>query len=136
MNYNSGTFLSYINPVENTSLLNTSNYEFNVEINPQLLFNLKSSLNDLKKVVTISEIHSERFNLKRPIAIIVSKEDSEFKVEFPSLELYSFGDSEEEAIEEFKNEFLDLCETIMDHDLNALGMHPKTWHRIISSLIK
>lgn len=136
MNFNSSTFLSYINPAENTSLLNTSNYEFSVELNPQLFFNPKSSLKESNKVITISEINSERFSLKRPIAIILSKEGSEFKVEFSSLELYAFGESEEEAIEEFKNDFLDLCETIMDHNSNALGMHPKAWQRIIGSLIK
>ena len=136
MNSNSSTYLSYSNPIENTSLLNTSMFDFTVELNPQLSFNKIHSIKNLKKIVTISKIHSEKFCLKRPLAIIVSEEDSEFKAEYPSLELYAFGENEDDTINELLSDFIDLCETVLNHNFNELGIYPKVWLRILNTLIK
>ena len=136
MSSNSSTYLPYTKPMGNTSLLCTSEYAFTFELNPQLFYNPTRTIELTNKIVTIPTIKSSKYNLKRPLAILITKENSEYKAEFPSLELYSFANSEDEAIDELINDFIDLCDAISSHTSNELGIYPKLWGKIINSIVK
>jgi len=86
--------------------------------------------------LTLSESTNANYALRKPLVVLVSKIDGEYKVEYPPLELYAFNEDRGEAIREFLAEFFDLCDDILPLDDAKLGKLPKCWKDELHTLVR
>ena len=94
------------------------------------------SVDGKAELFTIFESNNDKYILKKPIIASISKVDGEYKIEYPSLELYAFNENKNEATEEFLDEFFDLCDNILFVNDSNLGQYPKNWKKILHTLVE
>jgi len=130
---NSASFLVYS---EFSGARNSANYA-----NTQFMFfspNPPPARNDSQKVelFTLSKSNNEKYTLKKPLVALISKNDGEYKLEYPQLELYAFSEDKDEVIKEFMDDFFDLCDDILPCNDSELGKHPKYWKEMLHTLVR
>jgi hypothetical protein len=136
MNNDSSSFLSYTDFSYSTALTNTIGFEMNNVINPFLFLTNEIQVDEQDmEIAYITDLGSDKFRLLKPFSLLITKENGEYKTEYSPLELYAFGDSKEDVIDEMKDDLLDLCENIFSQNEDNLGRFPKIWKRIIKSII-
>lgn len=84
----------------------------------------------------IFDLLIEGYSLKQPIDVILKFYPDEVISIIPELEIYGEGDNEVEAINDLKNEIVDLFNDLKEIPERELGKYPKSWKKIINSLIK
>jgi hypothetical protein len=88
------------------------------------------------QLYSFSKSNNEKYTLKKPLIALISKNEGEYKVEYPSLELYAFNEDKNEAIKELLDDFFDLCDDILPLDDAELGRRPKYWKEELRTLVR
>jgi len=86
--------------------------------------------------IEIRDLGSERYLLKEPITIISEQYQEEVITKWPELELFGSGRSFPEAIQNLKNEIIELYEDLTNSKREELGKLPKMWSKILKKVIK
>jgi len=130
---NSASFLVYSEFSGARNSANYANTQFNF-FSPNPL----SAKNDSPKIelFTLSKSNNEKYTLKKPLVALISRNDDEYKIEYPQLELYAFSENKNEVIQEFIDDFFDLCDDILLLDDSQLGQYPKFWKEMLHTLVK
>ncbi len=84
----------------------------------------------------IRDILIDEYTLKEPIKAILEIYSDEVVALVPELELFGSGKNIIEAVNELKLELVDLFTDLKDIPDENLGKFPKSWKKIICSLIK
>ena len=87
------------------------------------------------KKTKIFDVSSDIYKLKRPIDIRLEIFSDEILSIIPELELYGEGVTEADALEDIKAELIDLYEYLNTVPKEKLGSDPKSWKKIIDTLI-
>jgi predicted restriction endonuclease len=80
--------------------------------------------------------NNRKYSFKKPLVVLISESEGEFKIEYPLLELYAFNENKNEAIKELLDDFFDLCDDILPLDDAELGRHPKYWKEELRALVR
>jgi len=83
---------------------------------------------------TIHELGDSRFELAVPLQIVLEEDQEETVARIPELNLYASGDTDNEAIDELKQEVIKLYEELESSD-KKLGPLPKSWFLTLRKLI-
>lgn len=105
---------------------------------------LEDRVNNLEKTpdipnilkIQINDIQMDGYFLTKPIEVIVKFYSNEVLAVIPDLEIYGEGDNEIEAINELKLELVDLYHDLIDIPDDKLGKYPRSWKKIVCSLIE
>ena len=84
----------------------------------------------------ICDLLIDNYRLKKPIEAILKFYPEEVLAVIPELEIFGEGNNEIEAINDLKLELVDLFDDLRDVPEEQLGEFPKSWKKIITSLIK
>ena len=84
----------------------------------------------------INDIQMDGYYLKNPIDTIIKFYPNEVLAIIPDLEIYGEGDNEIEAINELKLELVDLFNDLKNIPNTKLGKYPKSWKKIVCSLVE
>lgn len=76
-----------------------------------------------------------RMEKARPICIKILREDETLVGEIQELELYAFGDNQEEIIDELKMDLVDLYEHYRNIKSEKPGDKPGKWKKILCDKI-
>ena len=68
------------------------------------------------KNIFIDSLRSEKYKLKKPIPINLEHAEAVYIATNYDLELYGYGDSEQEAIEELRNSIIECYEDLKEED--------------------
>ncbi len=128
--------------VLHTSLFN-NNYRIDKEVLIKELvrnsiFSLKDnfSKDSLKvKLSTIRSLKSQNIKLKRQLCIHIKKNENDYFVELPQVELYAYGDDLESTIDEIKDELIDLCDVVFSEKEMNLSNKVKKWKKFLEQYI-
>jgi hypothetical protein len=82
------------------------------------------------------DLGADDIKLKEPLDIIYKIYPGEVLALFPELELVGEGDTEMQALEDLKCEFLDLYEYISNLSEDKLGKGPKAWKDILQRILQ
>jgi hypothetical protein len=105
--------------------------------------NLRQKVDELTEIVrdtsriynaTIHELGDSRFELTTPLQIVLEEDEEETVARIPELNLYASGDTDNEAINELKQEVIKLYEELESSD-KKLGPLPKSWLLTLRKLI-
>lgn len=91
-----------------------------------------------KSVVSVFALYSlgsERFRLKHPVNILMKYVGAEVLAVFPELNLWAEGENEAEAIEELKEELIDLADNLFKHDNEELSSGPRKWKQTLEAIL-
>ncbi len=83
---------------------------------------------------TIYELNSSKYNLSMPVQIVLEEDQQETVARIPELNLYASGDTDSEAINELKEEVVNLYEELLSSD-KTLGPLPKSWLYTLKRLL-
>ena len=100
------------------------------------IYDSKNDIDDKSEFFTIYESNNTKYTLKKPIVASISKVGNEYKIEYPSLELYAFNEDKDEATEEFLDDFFDLCDNILYVNDSDLGQYPKKWKKLLLTIVE
>jgi len=103
---------------------------------PDFIFRPYNPASIAPSIVPFPALPSSKYRLRRELSIGISAEENEIKAEIPDLELYAFADTEEEAIAELVQDFLDLCDNLLDVPDDRLGKFPQQWKHFLESIIE
>jgi len=130
---NSASFLVYSDFSETRDSANYTNTQF-------MLFapNPSMAKNNSQKVelFSLSKSNNERYTLKKPLVALIYSDNGEYKIEYPQLELYAFSEDKNEVINEFIDDFFDLCDDILPCTDSELGKYPRYWKEILQTLVR
>ncbi len=90
-------------------------------------------------LIVATKIHDlalDNYRLKKPIDAIIKFYPNEVLAVIPDLEIVGEGNNEIEALNDLKLELIDLFDDLKDIPENKLGKYPKSWKKIITSIIK
>ena len=109
-----------------TAELNYGDRSLNMaEIEPEKVINF----------VKLDTLINFKYDLKKPIEVIVIKEGSDVIGEIADLGIYAFGKNEFEVLREINFDLTELFEEIMKLTDAQLGKRPKYWKKILSNYI-
>lgn len=86
-------------------------------------------------IIPLNDLGTTKYIVKKPFLLLVSQDDGEYKIEFSELELYSFAEDKDEAVDELKEDIIDLCDTILSMNDSQLATNPKKWKKILNEYI-
>jgi hypothetical protein len=86
-------------------------------------------------LIEIDSLESTDYVLKKPFCIKISREEETIVGEIRELELYAFGDNQEEIIDELKMDLVDLYEHYRNIKSEKLGDKPRKWKEILCDKI-
>lgn len=86
--------------------------------------------------ISIAYLSEPDMSVVRPIPVSVEREGDEIRAEIPELELYAFGSSTEEAVEELREEVADLVRTLASLGDDQLGGKASAWKKFLSSRVR
>lgn len=86
-------------------------------------------------VIKINDLALDNYRLKKPIDVILKFYPNEVLAVIPDLEIFGEGNNEIEAINDLKLELIDLFHDLKDIPESKLGKYPKSWKKIITSII-
>jgi len=112
-----------------------------ITVNNKQIRELEDRVNKLEKTpdilkIEINDIQMDGYYLKKPIEAIVKFYPNEVLAVIPDLEIYGEGNNEIDAINELKLELIDLYHDLIDIPDQKLGKYPKSWKKIVCSIIK
>jgi hypothetical protein len=84
----------------------------------------------------IHDLNSDKYTIRQPIDVILKIVDDEYIALFPELEVYGEGNNEIYALNDLKDELIDLYEYLNSIPVASLGSMPKKWKSIVNSLIQ
>jgi hypothetical protein len=133
---NGNSSLNYSEYSLSTALYISDELFTETPISPFISLNyIQNPINNNYELMFLSDLQSKRFRLIKPLSLLLIKKNNEYILEFPSLELYAYGENKDEVILEFKEELLDLSETLFEEYDTNLGKFPKIWKTILSTII-
>lgn len=83
---------------------------------------------------TIYELGNTQYELTRPIQIVLEEDEEETVARIPELNLYASADTDSEAINELKQEVINLYEEL-ESSHRKLGPLPQSWLQTLRKLI-
>jgi len=87
-------------------------------------------------VMKMYDLASDIYNLKCPIDVLLKVFNDEILASIPDLEIYGEGFNETEALNNLKDELIDLFDYLNSVSSSSLGKLPKRWKKIINSFIE
>ena len=85
--------------------------------------------------VFISQLPSNEYKLKQQILVTFSKDEKELIGEVKELEIYSYGSSEKEIIEDIAFQIINLIEALLKYG-DKLGAKPKAWKSYLNLVLE
>lgn len=97
---------------------------------------LTEAVEDTVKIsnATIYELGNSQYELTTPMQIVLEEDQGETVARIPELNLYASADTDSEAINELKQEIINLYEDLQSSD-RKLGPLPKSWLETLRKLI-
>jgi hypothetical protein len=86
--------------------------------------------------IKINDLALDNYRLKKPIDAILKFYPNEVLAVILDLEIFGEGNNEIEAVIDLKLELIDLFDDLKDIPEGKLGKYPKSWKKIITSIIK
>jgi len=83
---------------------------------------------------TIHELGDIQYELTMPIQVVIEEDEEETVARIPELNLYASADTDSEAINELKQEVIDLYKELESSD-RKLGPLPQSWLETLRKLI-
>lgn len=83
----------------------------------------------------IRSLESSNIKLKRQLCIKSRKKNDEYLVELPQVELYAYGETFDMAVDELKEEFIDLCMVVFSEKKSKLSNKVKKWKKYLEQNI-
>lgn len=83
---------------------------------------------------TIHELGDIQYELTMPIQVVIEEDEEEIVARIPELNLYASADTDSEAINELKQEVIDLYKELESSD-RKLGSLPRSWLQTLRKLI-
>jgi len=83
---------------------------------------------------TIHELGDIQYELTMPIQVVIEEDEEETVARIPELNLYASADTDSEAINELKQEVIDLYKELESSD-RRLGLLPRSWLQTLRKLI-
>lgn len=83
---------------------------------------------------TIYELGDSQYELTTPMQIVLEEDQEETVARIPELNLYASADTDNEAINELKQEIINLYEDLQSSD-RKLGPLPESWLQTLRKLI-
>ena len=84
--------------------------------------------------IIISSLSDERLTLKQPISIYIAKDNGGYIANYYDVEAVGFGDTVSEAINNLKENIIELYFDLVN-DINNLGPLPKKWLVTLNEII-
>ncbi len=85
---------------------------------------------------TISSLPTDNYELMVPLNVILKMYNDETIAIYPELELYGEGTNEMEALNDLKDEIIDLLEDLDGVPDSNLGADPTAWKKILNTILK
>lgn len=90
---------------------------------------------------SIFDLGSEKIKLKYPIIVVISKEEcyedeEEFVASWSEVEAIGLGLTEADAVNDLKDEIVELYEELSNMSDDSLGKLPKRWKRALDAAIE
>jgi len=97
---------------------------------------LTEAVEDTVKIsnATIYELGDGQYELTTPMQIVLEEDQEETVARIPELNLYASADTDSEAINELKQEIINLYEDLQSSD-RKLGPLPESWLQTLRKLI-
>jgi hypothetical protein len=89
-----------------------------------------------EKLIEINSLECSGYILKKPFYIKILRGEDTLVGEIEELELYAFGDNNEEIIHELKMDLVDLYEHYCSINNEKLGDKPRKWKKILCEKIE
>ena len=124
------------NPLNFSSNLTTSSEEKDIEKYSEYLSNFHSLFKFTEQMIYLNELRNKHFKLEIPFLVKISFVNGEYLGEIEDLELYAFGDTLEEVMNELRMDLIDLYEYYDTKEKNYLGKNPQKWKESLFSKIK
>ncbi len=86
--------------------------------------------------ININDLQLNNYRLQKPVEAILKFYPKEVLAVIPDLEIFGEGNNEVEAVNDLKLELLDLFDDLKDIPEKKLGKYPKSWKKIITSIIR
>lgn len=138
MGTNSGQFVNYnSNSAYSSSLCNVNTVvNFESGYMPLRFTDWYSKqIEENYRIIYLSNIGSTKYIPKKPFVLMASRVEDEVKIEYTPLGLHAFGETEEEALDEIKEDIIDLCESVLLKEDIELGFYPRNWKRILEEFV-
>lgn len=90
---------------------------------------------ETEMLIEMNSLESPEYVLKKPFCIKILREEETIVGEIEELELYAFGDNQEEIIDELKMDLIDLYEHYRNIRSEKLGDKPRKWKKILCDKI-
>ncbi len=87
------------------------------------------------ELVELNSLDSPSIRLKKSIQLLSRVQDGEHVVELPQVELYAFGETLAEALDEVATEVVDLYATLSSSPANVLAGKPLSWKLFLDQYI-
>ena len=91
----------------------------------------KEAIKEKKIIKKITKLDNNGYKLLEPFLVKFSFENNELIGEIKELELYAFGKSEIEIMNELKLDIIDLYEYYSEFEDNELGKDPLKWKKVL-----
>jgi len=89
-------------------------------------------------IMSIMDINTPKYRLRTPLIPIAVEEwsESDFVAHWHDVEAVGYGDDKWSAIDNLKQDIIDLYENLRETDDSKLGQHPRRWKQILAQVIE